>query len=64
MPLSASQLKKIQDQLERSQSWLEEIQSEIESSQSTLPISTPILTQPPQSSILFYRDYGGFTGDI
>ncbi|CAD5943475.1 glycosyltransferase family 1 protein [Planktothrix agardhii] len=62
MPLSASQLKKIQDQLERSQSWLEEIQSEIESSQSTLPISTPILTQPPQSSILFYRDYGGFTG--
>lgn len=62
MSFSDSQLKKIQDQLERSQSWLEEIQSEIESSQSTLGISTPALTKPPQLSILFYRDYGGFTG--
>ncbi|VXD18737.1 conserved hypothetical protein [Planktothrix serta PCC 8927] len=64
MPLSSSQLQKIRDQLERSQSWLQEIQSEIEScqSQSTLPFSSPALTKPSRQSILFYRDYGGFTG--
>ncbi|HEY9866857.1 MAG TPA: glycosyltransferase [Candidatus Obscuribacterales bacterium] len=64
MSFSDSQLKKIRDQLERSQSWLENIQSEIESSpsESTLPLAPTKPTQPPPSSILFYRDYGGFTG--
>lgn len=62
MSFSDSQLKKIQDQLERSQSWLENIQSEIEFSQSTLPLSLTEQAKPPESSILFYRDYRGFTG--
>jgi glycosyltransferase involved in cell wall biosynthesis len=57
MSFSASQLKKIQDQLERSQSWLEEIEAQMESWQ--LPATLP---EPDRQSILFYRDYGGFTG--
>jgi len=62
MPLP-SELPEIKNKLERSQSWLQQIKSEMASSESltTLPSSSP-LAEHSRQSMLFYRDYGGFTG--
>jgi hypothetical protein len=64
MPLLFSQLQAIKNKLERSQSWLKEIQGEMASlpSPSTRLYSPPAMAEPSRQSILFYRDYGGFTG--
>lgn len=62
MPLP-SELPEIKNKLERSQSWLQQIQTEMASWEplTTLPPSSP-LAEPSRQSMLFYRDYGGFTG--
>jgi hypothetical protein len=58
-----SELSTIKNKLERSHLWLQEIKSEMASWESliTLPTSSH-LAEPSRQSMLFYRDYGGFTG--
>ncbi|MBD2484156.1 hypothetical protein [Planktothrix sp. FACHB-1365] len=57
MALHPYQLEQIRTRLEQVPSWLEEIETQMASWQSPSPSS-----EPARQSILFYRDYGGFTG--
>lgn len=57
MQFHASKLQHIKSQLERSQFWLQGIEAQMDAWQ--LPATLP---EPAHQSILFYRDYGGFTG--